>query len=290
MADITLFHGGDMCARFTRGKGTVVTAAAGTQYLAMIHLTRSQRRPSRRRLVMTGFTSIGGGDVRGGTATGNNTVVTCQAVADEIGMVDRDAQPGRRTMAYIAFFISGYMTRRFALRDTAVMAGTAHAYDLAVIHPARRHRRPGGGCFVVTGLARIAAGDVAHGFAAGIDTVVTTQAIARERSVIDDRGQPCGGAVANTALIGGGNMGCRFAARLNVVMARGTNAKHCRMIHGGRGQRRPQGRSRLMAGLTCLFGIDVCRRPAAGGGIVVAIDARTDGLRMIHPVVGHGLP
>ena len=92
VAAVTLGGGGDMVARFTRGSAAVMTTAAGTLHLGVVH--GAHRRPRCRCRIMTGVAAVATGYVPGGFTRGNCTVVTTEAGTDHLGMIHRTRWQG----------------------------------------------------------------------------------------------------------------------------------------------------------------------------------------------------
>ena len=140
-------------------------------------------------------------------AGGNRAVVTCEAGANDLRMVDCECRVPRGTAVAVFAGVGCIdMDRMFAGCIGAVMTGKAIATDVGVIKYRRDPKRA-----VVAVIAIIAAGDMARRFACGRRAVMAGAAAARYCHVIHviDRAP---GRCRVTAVAGfrRGDVPCRF--------------------------------------------------------------------------------
>ncbi len=170
------------------------------------------------------------------------------------------------------------------------MATGTGALGLGMIDPIGGYRNPGLRKLAVTKLALIRGRNVGVALAAGDHRVVTTDAIVDDGYMIDRRRQPRLRAVANITFIDRRHVVQFLAAGDHAIVATAAHTDHLRMINRGGRYRFPGHRTALMASITNITGANVRRRPAAGGGPVMATDAGARDLIVIHLCHRHRYP
>lgn len=224
--------------RLARGNHTVMTRAATSLHLGMIH---SQGRHPKR-CSMTSFTGIRTLDMGDIFARGGHAVVTTHAIACDIQMIEVGWQPRAGGMTVITSFLAGYVVCILARCGHAIVAGGATPQHFKVINLARRNPQ---GCGVAS-LADITALDMRDILTRSLDPIVTTLAIAHDTHVIKVRGQPGVARVAVAAGVLAGNVVGGLARGGHSIVTVGTGSHHLKVIYPD--YRDPQ--SRAMAGLT----------------------------------------
>ena len=170
------------------------------------------------------------------------------------------------------------VARRLPHGDLVVVAGNAATDHLAMVHT--QQGNPGQGS--MTGLAGIACGWMAWGFARRHGSIVAVDTSRHDAAVIEYCGYPGGGAVAGIAVVGADDMIRRFARRNRAVVAAEAVPGDLGMIDAR--HRRP--------GIGAVARIapdrtgDMVRWLAWGCRGVVAADARPGGGKVVEP--GHG--
>lgn len=186
--------------------------------------------------VMAGIAFRAGRHMVRPLARGDHIVVAAAAGADDLGMIHRRRRhrlPGNGTglMAAIAQLAAANMVRRLTAGDDAVVTTETGADDLGMVHTARDHRQPLGRQLVMTQLAIVRGREMRWRLAAGAHAIMAQDATAGERRVVHGSAQPRGRDMAHITLLGGGQMGCRFATGGDVVMATVAHSHHLRMIY-----------------------------------------------------------
>ncbi len=144
------------------------------------------------------------------------------------------------------------MVRPLAGRGTAVMTTAAHADDLGMINPVGRYRYPGGGEFVMTGIARVSAVDMHGRLATGIESVMATNAIAHETGMVGGigRAQPGRGGMTGIAFRRGNHMAETLTGGGRPIVATAANADDLGMVDPVGRYRQPIGGELVMTGVT----------------------------------------
>ena len=146
----------------------VVTTAAHTQHLGVIHAHRR----AKRRCVMTRFARIGRGDMGVGFSGCAGTVMTRDTAVDDAVVGKPGGQERNGAVANKTRFIRNNMVGVFAGREYAVVASCAGADDIGVVHP--RNRNP---CRArMATLADIGRRKVIGGFSGRRGVVMTSEA------------------------------------------------------------------------------------------------------------------
>lgn len=123
-----------MAVVLTRRNRIVVAGQAFADHLRVIDTVC--RRPDGG--VMAVFANVAGPDVVEGLAGCVCAVVTAEAVAGNVCMIEGRRQPRYRCMAVVTIITAGNVRLTLAQRDRIVVTGHAGADDLRVIHPIRR--------------------------------------------------------------------------------------------------------------------------------------------------------
>ena len=118
MTVVTGILAGNMIYGFAGRGHAVMTGGAGTQHFEVIYTNR--RRPQGRGLA--GVTKIGRLDMRGVLAGCPHAIVTTLAIASDIGVIKIRRQPAISCVTVVAGFLAGYVARRLALGNHAVVA------------------------------------------------------------------------------------------------------------------------------------------------------------------------
>ncbi len=155
----------------------VVAGRTGAQDLVVVDCRH--RRPDGAAVAV--LADVGCLHMRGALAGRVGAIVTAEAIVDDVGMVEVRGCPCNGRMAVITVIATGDVGRVFAGRLDAVMAGTASAQDLCVVH--RKHRRPDVRSVAV--LANVAGLDVRRSLARGIGAVMATDTVTRDVDVIE---------------------------------------------------------------------------------------------------------
>lgn len=200
-----------MVRSLTRCGGAVMTTAANTKDLRVIHPIRRNRRPGGRKFVMAGLTDITGVDVLRGFTGGGGTVMATHAIIDKTGMIRRidGTQPTHGTVAGIAFCRGYQVIGTLTGRNNTIVATAANADDLGMVHPIRRHRLPGCRKLIMTCITGIGACYMRKTLTAGIEAVMATDAIINVIGMVRSTtgpGKPAGGGMTRVALRRGEDM------------------------------------------------------------------------------------
>lgn len=138
VARLANISGIGMIAWFTGGNPAIVARYACAGYLVVIEWIGYQRQPGTRRHAVASVAHIGGRRMIAGLAGGNYIVVTTDATANDLRMIQRrdKRQPaiGRNPMTNIAIVRGIGMITRFTCRGRTVVTTGAGTYNLAVIH------------------------------------------------------------------------------------------------------------------------------------------------------------
>ncbi len=117
------------------------------------------------------------------------TIVAADAIVDDIGMVEVGWRPGNGRMAIVAVITTGDVCRVFASCRVAVMARSAGADHLCVVHNIGWHPDVGG----MTVLTHVAGLDMGQRLARRVRSVMAAEAIASDIDMIEIRRQPTNG-------------------------------------------------------------------------------------------------
>lgn len=140
MAGITLQGGLHMGGPLATRHLVIMTTAAGAKQLIVVDRRWQQWRPRRRAWLMTSLAFIGGTDVRQPLPPCHYIVMTADAGADHLGVIDpvrRHRPPGSRKLVVTQFagITAGDMhPEGLAAGDDTVVAGHAAADDRTMIH------------------------------------------------------------------------------------------------------------------------------------------------------------
>ena len=224
MAVVAVVTAGDVRRGLARCDRAVVAGAAVSDHLRMInglHRCKSDHAVA----VLADITGIDMVRVLAGCI---HTVVAARAVAGDIDVIEIRGYPAGRRVTVIAAVAAGNVSRGFAGRSVAVMAGLAGANDLRVIDAERR--RKGAGRMAV--LADRRGQDVCSLLAGRIHTIVATRAVAGDAGVIEVCGHPARGRMAIIAAIAARQMRRGLAGRIHAVVAGTAAAKYLCMVDG----------------------------------------------------------
>jgi len=195
------------------------------------------------------------------------TVVTANAIAGDIRMIEIRRHPRHGRVAIIAVVSAGNMRWVLACRDGAVMTGYASTDNLRVIN---YHNRLKERCAVAI-FTDVAGQHVILIFPNRVRTIVTTNAIARVIRMIKGCRYPAVGRMAGIAVVAARDMGRVFANRDRIVMTGRASTDHLCVIH-------PIGRSKqdgIVAILTYVAGQYVIRIFANRVHAIVTVEAIT---------------
>jgi len=170
-------------ARVLSGRRRAVVAGrAGAEHLVVIH--RRNRRPHVGAVAV--LADVGRLNVQRALPGRVSAVMAAGAVVDDVGVVEIRRDPGHGRVAVVAVVAAAYMSRMFARRGHAIMAGAAGADHLDMIHC--EHGRPYiGGMAVLTNITRL---DVCRPLACCVGPVMATDTVARDVDVVEIGGQP----------------------------------------------------------------------------------------------------
>lgn len=143
MAGLTVIAGSGMHRRFTRGHHTVMAITTGADHLTVIHIDHLHRFPGQWPRRMTHGASLAGLHVRGTFTAGQTTIVTGDASAEYLQMIDIGGRHWRETrrsffVAGLALIAAGQMRGRFTNGDDTVMALHAAVHESAVVQLGKR--------------------------------------------------------------------------------------------------------------------------------------------------------
>ena len=151
---------------------------------------------------MAVFANVAGPDVVEGLAGCVCAVVTAEAVAGNVCMIEGRRQPRYRCMAVVTIITAGNVRLTLAQRDRIVVTGYAGTYDLRMIDAIRRRPED----VIVAVLADITGQDMVEGLAGRFRAIVTTDAIARDIGMIKIRRDPRVGGMAVVTVVAAGNV------------------------------------------------------------------------------------
>ena len=174
-------------------------------------------------------------------------VVTANAIARDVDVIEVRRQPGDGTVTVIAIVAAGYVRRILASRRDAIVTTATVSDDLGVIDREHRHEY-GGRMTVFTNIRRL---HVRRVLAGGKRAVVTANAIAGIRRVIECRWQPACCRMTVIAGVAAGDMQRMFADRGDPIVAESTTAQDLGVIDR---QHRCKQRRRMavLANIGCL--------------------------------------
>jgi len=214
----------DMTGMLAGRHGAVMAGGAGADHLCVINgVGRSPLHP-----VMTVGADVGRIDVRRRFARRIHAVVATEAVTGDVYMVEIGGHPGDRGVAVVAGVAALDMCRILAHSDRAVVAGTARADDLRVIHDVSR--RPDH--IVMTILADIARVDVTGTFAGRLDAVMAAGTIIGNVGMVEVGRYPRVGGVAIVAGVAAADVRRVFAGGYGAIVARTAQADDLRVVDG----------------------------------------------------------
>jgi len=130
MAVIAIVVAGDVRRVFARCSKSVMTGAAVTQHLCVIHRVGGGPDAA----VMAVLTDVGCLHMRKVFASGIQTIVAAHAIASDVQVVERRRPPRNRRMAVVAGIAAGEVRRVLASRDNAIVTGAADADDLGMVN------------------------------------------------------------------------------------------------------------------------------------------------------------
>ena len=135
---VTIVAAGNVRRVLAGRGGAVVTRATGAEYLRVVD--SNCWFPDSLAVAVLAY--IGGLNMCGTLTRGINTVVTVDAIADDIEVIEVGRQPGDGRMTVIAIIAACDMCQVFPDRCNAVVTGSARAQHLRVVD--RIDRRPEG--------------------------------------------------------------------------------------------------------------------------------------------------
>ena len=235
---------------------------------------------------MTGGAVVAGAGMAGRLAAGGDAVVTADAAAAHLRVVDarrRHRGPGHGSggMTGRAVVARGRVPIALAAGQPAVVAGGAFAQHLLVIDPRRRQWREAGRTLVMTAFAGVAAGNMIRRLAHGGQAIVAAHAAIDDRRMVHVGQYEGQGGMTKLAVVAGGRMPRRLAARPQIIVTVGAGAQRLGVIEPARRQWFPGGRCRRMTGLAGIAGRQVLRRLADGVRIVMTRHATAEQLGVI---------
>ncbi len=210
------FHGSNKVPRIlTDGGCAVVARRAGTEYLGVVYV--KHWRPDS--WCMTVFADVGRKSMLWVFAGCYRAVVTAEAIASDIGVIEIRGQPRDGSVAVVAGVAARNMGRRFASSNIAVVAGLTGPNDMGVVHHGRRcpevHTMAvfaySGGLYVRDVLAR------------RIGAVMAAGTVSRDGRVVEVRWRPPDGRVAIVTVVATGEVG-RMLAGGGIAVMTGTAA------------------------------------------------------------------
>jgi len=146
---------------------------------------------------MAGLTGVCGRRVRWVLARRVGAVVAAEAVSGDVHVIEIRRYPRDGGVTVIAIIAARYVRRMLAGCSRSVVAGTACANDLCVVHLVSGYE-----CHVVvTILANIAGLDMGRVFARGVRAVMAAEAIADNIRVIECGGYPAHRRMAVIAVV-----------------------------------------------------------------------------------------
>lgn len=129
MAQTTVLHGVEVPGVLSRRNRAVVAGRTGTEYLVVIN--GRYRLPGIRAMAV--FADIRRLHVQWAFTGRIGSVVTAEAVVDNIGVVEIGRDPGNRRVAIVAVVATRYVRGVFPCGRYAIVAGVTGADDLGVI-------------------------------------------------------------------------------------------------------------------------------------------------------------
>jgi len=127
----------------------------------------------------------------------------------------------------ITIVAAGNVSRVFAGRCDAVMAGAAGAQHLCVVDRDRRLERD---CAMAV-LAYVCRLHMSRALARGVGAIVATNAVSDDARMIEYSWEPGSRAMAVVALVAGRDMSGSLPGRLDAVVAADTTASYGRVVH-----------------------------------------------------------
>ena len=216
MALITLVISVEVSLILANRLNTIVAGRTGSKHLCMVNRHHRRKHIGR----MTVFAHISGLHMCRILARCIRAVMTANAIADNVDVIEIRRQPANGAMAIIAVVAAGDMRRVLAFSNDAVMTGATAANDLGMIDDYNGHKHRGA-VTVFTDVRRL---DVCRVLADRFRTVVAVDAIGGYQAVVEGRRQPASGGMAIIAGVTACDM-CRLFANCNdAVMARSAGA------------------------------------------------------------------
>ena len=222
VAIVACVPAGDVGWVFSCCREPIMTGAAGTQDLRMVH--GISRRPDI--AVMTVLADIGRLYVTQVLTGSVNAIVTTRAVSDDVHVIKIRRPPGNSRMTVVTGITAGEVGRVFAGCNDAVVTGITGANDLRVIDG--KHRRED--IRVVAILANIARLDMCQVLAGRLHAIVAVDAIPGDVQVVKIRRQPPVSGMAVVTSIPAGQMVEVFSTRDNTIVTRATGSDDLHVI------------------------------------------------------------
>ena len=155
-------------------------------------------------------------------------VVTTNAIARDIDVIEVGRDPRNRRMAVIAVFAARDVGRVLARGGVAIVAGSAGPEDLGMVDHVSRRK-----CHVVVAvLAYVARIDVRGVLTRGLHAIMTIDAVARDVGVIKIGWSPRDSGVPIVTIVAARDVGRMFSSCCIAVMACVAAAKYLRVIDG----------------------------------------------------------
>ena len=272
MTVIAVIAAGDMSRMFTGRDQAVMARRTDSKYLCVIY--RVGRCPEN--IVVAVLANIGCVYMRWVLTGGTCAVMTIDAVARDVGMIEIRRNPRRGCVAVIAVVAAGNVRYVFAGCCCTVVAGHAGADDMRVIHCIDRRPKH----VVVAVLANVACIDVRWVFARRNCAFVARRTRSKYLCVVDNIGwRPDDTVVATLAYVSRIDVREVFSCDLRIVMTANAVVGDASVI-----ERRRNPRVRCM---TIVAGITASKMRwvfAGGRRAVVAGETRTDDLSVIDGV------
>ena len=248
---------------------------------------------------MAGLTGVRGRCVGWGLARRVGAVVAAEAVSGDVHVIEIRRYPRDGGVTVIAIIAARYVRRMLAGCGRSVVAGTACANDLCVVHLVSGYE-----CHVVvTILANIAGLDMGRVLARGIRAVMTAEAVVENIRVIESGGYPAHRRMAVIAVVAANDVGRILALGNCAIVAGVTGTNNVQVIDpicrceddivmtvladiGGLEMRWILAcRIRAIVAAEAIAGdvdvIEVRRNPAHGRMAVIAVVATTDMSRIL---------
>jgi len=212
MTVITSITTGNVCWMFARCDGAIVAGRADADDLGMVY--RISRRE--KHAVMAVLADIAGLEMRRILANGIGAVVTAEAIASDIDVVEVCRDPAIGRVALVAGIPAAYMRRVLARGNRAIVAGRAGADYLVMLDPVRRRKDH----VVMAVLANIGGLNVQRTLADRIGTVMTAETIRHDICVLESRRNPAIGCMTVVTIVAATDVRRVLARGNRAVMAR----------------------------------------------------------------------